>query len=298
MPKALPQSSGKHSQYLAEYECEYECESNVSDVISEHNSNSNFLNGYAMVTGGSRGLGFATAAGLIEAGISVVIIGKDAERLKIAKQKLSEQAISAGSNNNSINNQSVKKVSVESRGVDVADTLKFREVLKEITTTFGVPKILMLAHGVMSEKMSKTLRTNDDEWRRVLAINLDAVFVALNQVVPAMADARDGRVVVYSACLGRMSGPGNAGGLAPYRISKAGVNALVRNLAHETGMGARGLLVDAICPNHSRTDMGGPDAPRSAEEGAQTAIWLATRNFEPGKDQTGLLWEDQQVVPW
>ena len=298
MPKALPQSSGKHSQYLAEYECEYECESNVSDVISEHNSNSNFPNGYAIVTGGSRGLGFATAAGLIDAGISVVIIGKDVERLKTAKQKLSEQAISAGSNNNSINNQSVKKVSVESRAVDVADTLKFREVLKEITTTLGVPKILMLAHGVMSEKMSKTLRTNDEEWRRVLAINLDAVFVALNQVVPAMADARDGRVVVYSACLGRMSGPGNAGGLAPYRISKAGVNALVRNLAHETGMGARGLLVDAICPNHSRTDMGGPDAPRSAEEGAQTAIWLATRNFEPGKDQTGLLWEDQQVVPW
>jgi NAD(P)-dependent dehydrogenase (short-subunit alcohol dehydrogenase family) len=270
----------------------------VSDVISENNSNSNFPNGYAIVTGGSRGLGFATAAGLIDAGISVVIIGKDVERLKIAKQKLSEQAISAGSNNNSSNSQSVKKVSVESRAVDVADTFKFREVLKEITTTFGVPKILMLAHGVMSEKMSKTLRTNDEEWRRVLAINLDAVFVALNQVVPAMADARDGRVVVYSACLGRMSGPGNAGGLAPYRISKAGVNALVRNLAHETGMGARGLLVDAICPNHSRTDMGGPDAPRSAEEGAQTAIWLATRNFEPGKDQTGLLWEDQQVVPW
>jgi NAD(P)-dependent dehydrogenase (short-subunit alcohol dehydrogenase family) len=278
----------------------------VSDVISEHNSISNFPNGYAIVTGGSRGLGFATAAGLIKAGISVVIIGKDVERLKTAKQKLSEQAISAGSYNNSnksnytnsINNQSVKKVSVESRAVDVANTLKFREVLKEITTTFGVPKILMLAHGVMSEKMSKTLRTNDEEWRRVLAINLDAVFVALNQVVPAMADARDGRVVVYSACLGRMSGPGNAGGLAPYRISKAGVNALVRNLAHETGMGARGLLVDAICPNHSRTDMGGPDAPRSAEEGAQTAIWLATRSFEPGKDQTGLLWEDQQVVPW
>jgi NAD(P)-dependent dehydrogenase (short-subunit alcohol dehydrogenase family) len=271
---------------------------NVSDVISENNSNSNFPNGYAIVTGGSRGLGFATAAGLIDAGISVVIIGKNVERLKIAKQKLSEQAISAGSNNNSSNNQPMKKVSVESRAVDVANTLKFREVLREITTTFGVPKILMLAHGVMSEKMSKTLRTNDEEWRRVLAINLDAVFVALNQVVPEMADARDGRVVVYSACLGRMSGPGNAGGLAPYRISKAGVNALVRNLAHETGMGARGLLVDAICPNHSRTDMGGPDAPRSAEEGAQTAIWLATRSFEPGKDQTGLLWEDQQVVPW
>jgi NAD(P)-dependent dehydrogenase (short-subunit alcohol dehydrogenase family) len=100
-----------------------------------------------------------------------------------------------------------------------------------------------------------------------------------------------------------MSGPGNAGGLAPYRISKAGVNALVRNLAHETGLGARGVLVDAMCPNHSRTDMGGPDAPRSAEEGAETAIWLATREFDKASDDfqkntTGVLWEDRQVVPW
>ena len=43
--------------------------------------------------------------------------------------------------------------------------------------------------------------------------------------------------------------------------------------------------------------MGGADAPRSAAEGAATAIWLATRIFNPG-DQTGLLWEDQEVVPW
>jgi NAD(P)-dependent dehydrogenase (short-subunit alcohol dehydrogenase family) len=150
----------------------------------------------------------------------------------------------------------------------------------------------------MSEKMSKTLRTTTQEWRRVMAINLDSNFIAINILAPTMAEARNGRVIIFTACLGRMSGPGNTGGLAPYRISKAGVNALVRNLAHETGQGNRGFLVDAICPNHSRTDMGGPDAPRSAEEGAATAIWLATREFEAGKDLTGLFWEDQEVIPW
>ena len=155
----------------------------------------------------------------------------------------------------------------------------------------------------MSEKISKTLKTNNEEWRRVLSINLDSVFCALNILGAPMADARNGRIIIYSACLGRMSGPGNAGGLAPYRISKAGVNALVRNLAHESGLGARGLLVDAVCPNHSRTDMGGPDAPLSAEEGARTALWLATREFNPAgtADQeklTGVLWEEMKVVPW
>ena len=151
--------------------------------------------------------------------------------------------------------------------------------------------------------MSKTLKTDISEWRRVMSINLDAVFCALNILAVPMAAARSGRVIVFSACLGRMSGPGNTGGLAPYRVSKAGVNALVRNLAHETGLGSRGLLVDAVCPNHSRTDMGGPDAPLSAQEGARTAVWLATRHFDVNgeSDQeklTGVLWELEKVVPW
>lgn len=236
---------------------------------------------WAIVTGGSRGLGYETAKGLIAAGISVYIIGKDEVRAQ----------------------QSAEKLGCNFRAVDVADSKKFRQVLNEITEEatsngFQTLDILVLAHGVMSEKMSKTLRTTDEEWRRTLSINLDAVFTAVNQLAPAMSDARKGRVIVYSACLGRMSGPGTHGGLAPYRISKAGVNAFVKNLSYETGLGARGFLVDAICPNHCRTDMGGPDAPRSAQEGAETAIWLATREFDPVKDKTGLLWEDRQVVDW
>jgi NAD(P)-dependent dehydrogenase (short-subunit alcohol dehydrogenase family) len=236
---------------------------------------------WAIVTGGSRGLGFETAKGLIAAGISVYIIGKDEVRAQ----------------------QSAEKLGCNFRAVDVADSKKFRQVLTEIneeatSNGFQTLDILVLAHGVMSEKMSKTLRTTDEEWRRTLSINLDAVFTAVNQLAPAMSDARKGRVIIYSACLGRMSGPGTHGGLAPYRISKAGVNAFVKNLSYETGLGARGFLVDAICPNHCRTDMGGPDAPRSAQEGADTAIWLATREFDPAKDKTGLLWEDRQVVDW
>jgi len=236
---------------------------------------------WAIVTGGSRGLGFETAKGLIAAGISVYIIGKDEVRAQ----------------------QSAEKLGCNFRAVDVADSKKFRQVLTEIneeatSNGFQALDILVLAHGVMSEKMSKTLRTTDEEWRRTLSINLDAVFTAVNQLAPAMSDARKGRVIVYSACLGRMSGPGTHGGLAPYRISKAGVNAFVKNLSYETGLGARGFLVDAICPNHCRTDMGGPDAPRSAQEGADTAIWLATRDFDSTKDKTGLLWEDRQVVDW
>ena len=230
----------------------------------------------AVVTGGSRGLGFVVAKALKAAGHRVLIISKDPERAA----------------------KSAADINCEFESVDFEDLAATQSKFEEIREKYGTPSILVLAHGVMSEKMSKTLRTTSQEWRRVMAINLDSTFIAINTLAPAMAEARDGRVIIFSACLGRMTGPGNAGGLAPYRISKAGVNALVRNLAHETGQGGRGFLVDAICPNHSRTDMGGPDAPRSAEEGAATAIWLATRKFEAGTDQTGLFWEDQVVIPW
>jgi NAD(P)-dependent dehydrogenase (short-subunit alcohol dehydrogenase family) len=238
----------------------------------------------AVITGGSRGLGFESAKALAHQGFDLALIAKDGAKLGSAAKE-------------------IQGVNVSTFICDLEQPEQVRETIAAITQSLPVPQVLMLAHGVMSEKMSKTLRTTDAEWRRVMAINLDSVFQLVNGIAPAMADARNGRIVIFSACLGRMSGPGNAGGLAPYRISKAGVNALVRNLAHETGLGARGLLVDAICPNHSRTDMGGPDAPRSAEEGAATAIWLATRTFNAAgtTDQeklTGVLWEDQQVVPW
>jgi NAD(P)-dependent dehydrogenase (short-subunit alcohol dehydrogenase family) len=241
----------------------------------------------ALITGGSRGLGFETAKALRQQGFDLILVSKSGDNLADAKASL--EATSGGS----INTYSIDFENFEGSAAGLA----------EIAQNHPDITHLVISHAVMSEKMSKTLKTTDAEWRRVMTINLDSVFQLVNRLVPAMVEARNGRVIIFSACLGRMSGPGNAGGLAPYRISKAGVNALVRNLAHETGLGARGVLVDALCPNHSRTDMGGPDAPRSAEEGAETAVWLATREFDKSSDDfqkntTGVLWEDRQVVPW
>ena len=236
----------------------------------------------AIVTGASRGLGFENAKGLAARGYDIVMVAKDQSRLSMAQQSLQRHNPDRH---------------FWTYAVDLEDLDATRATAMQIVAERPNPEIMILAHGVMSEKMSKTLKTSDAEWRRVMSVNLDSVFIFVNTIAAAMVEARKGRIIIYSACLGRMSGPGNAGGLAPYRISKAGVNALVRNFAHETGLGSRGVLVDAVCPNHSRTDMGGADAPRSAEEGAACAMWLATREFNPG-DTTGVLWEDNQIVDW
>ena len=107
---------------------------------------------WAIVTGGSRGLGFETAKGLIESGMFVYLIGKDASRVKESAQELGCQY----------------------RAVDVADSEKFRQTLIDITNDatekgFAELDVLVLAHGVMSEKMSKTLRTTDEEWQSFIS---------------------------------------------------------------------------------------------------------------------------------
>ncbi len=242
----------------------------------------------ALITGGSRGLGFETAKALRLQGFDLILVAKDFERLQEAAAALLADG---------------RSESVATYAIDFENLEATSAGLEVISKTHPEITHLIISHAVMSEKMSKTLKTTDEEWRRVMSINLDSVFQILNRLVPALVESRHGRVIIFSACLGRMSGPGNAGGLAPYRISKAGVNALVRNLGHETGLGARGVLVDALCPNHSQTDMGGPDAPRTAEEGAETAVWLATREFDKASDDfqkntTGVLWEDHKIVPW
>lgn len=240
-------------------------------------------NGFAVITGGSRGIGFAAAKSLGELGWSVLVVGHSAQSADRASAALRSQGIDA-----------------HSYGCDVADA-EAVQGCADFAATIAPVDVLINSAGVMSERTAKTLRTSPEEWHRVMSINLDGTFNTIASFAPAMVERRSGRIINVSACLGRMSGPGTDGGLAPYRISKAAVNALTKNLAAEMSHGKRGVFVDAMCPNHTRTDMGGPDAPRSPDEAADTIVWLATR---PTADEAGLivetgkLWEDRVVIPW
>ncbi len=234
--------------------------------------------GVALVTGGSRGIGRAAATALAERGFTVVIVGQDANRVALTAAEL----VAAGHD----------VVDYVCNVADAADVARLGADL----VAFGPVEVLVNSAGVMSDRMAKTLRATPDEWRRVIDVNLFGTIHMIGQFGPQMAERRRGRVINVSACLGRFTGPGLAGGLAPYRVSKAALNALTRNFAAETGFGRRGVLVDAMCPAHCRTDMGGPQAPRSAEEGADTIVWLATRDSDGAP--TGLLWEDRQPIPW
>jgi carbonyl reductase 1 len=80
-----------------------------------------------------------------------------------------------------------------------------------------------------------------------------------------------------------------------YSVSKVGMNAFVRVLARELATDPRRIAVNAVCPGWVRTRMGGSSAPRSAQAGARTPVWLA---LQPEGGPTGGFFRDERAIPW
>ncbi len=128
-----------------------------------------------------------------------------------------------------------------------------------------------------------------DRAHEVLEVNTFGPWRLIEAFVPLLRRSDRPRVVNVSSGAGQLSDMN--GGRAAYRVSKAGLNALTRTLASDE----RWLKVNTMCPGWVRTDMGGSAAPRSVEEGADTAVWLATL---PEDGPTGGFFRDRKPIPW
>jgi NAD(P)-dependent dehydrogenase (short-subunit alcohol dehydrogenase family) len=128
-----------------------------------------------------------------------------------------------------------------------------------------------------------------EEAHEVIEVNLFGAWRLTQALLPLLRQSPQGRIVNVSSGAGQLSDMD--GGRAAYRISKSGLNALTRTLAADE----RSLLVNTMCPGWVRTDMGGSGAPRSVEEGADTAVWLATL---PDDGPSGGYFRDRKSIPW
>jgi NAD(P)-dependent dehydrogenase (short-subunit alcohol dehydrogenase family) len=127
-----------------------------------------------------------------------------------------------------------------------------------------------------------------DTAHEVLETNLFGAWRLTRAMLPLLRRSDDARIVNVSSGAGQLSEM-NGGGAA-YRVSKSGLNALTRVLASDE----RGIRVNSICPGWVRTDMGGKSATRSVEEGADTAVWLASDPDAP----SGGFFRDRKPIPW
>ena len=118
-----------------------------------------------------------------------------------------------------------------------------------------------------------------------LAVNLRGPVILTKRALPLLLERPGGLVVNVSS--------GMSGTYPAYRIAKAGLNALTTHLHGEYSH--RGLIANAACPGWVRTDLGSPNAPKNAVEGADTPVWLTT--FRPGST-AGRFWRDREIIDW
>ncbi len=126
---------------------------------------------------------------------------------------------------------------------------------------------------------------------QVLEVNLFGPWRLAQAFLPLLRRSGHGRIVDVSSGAGQLDDM--YGGRAAYRVSKTGLNALTRTLAYDER--ASGVLVNSMCPGWVRTDMGGSGAPRSVEEGADTAVWLATLSDD---GPTGGFFRNREPIAW
>ena len=127
---------------------------------------------------------------------------------------------------------------------------------------------------------------------RTLATNLRGPMLLCKHAVPLLVQDEGGRVVNVSSGMGALN-EDQSGGSPSYRVSKTGLNGLTKYLDGEYG--DDGLLANSVCPGWVRTDMGGEEADRSVERGAETPVYLC--RFEPDSP-SGHFWRDKEIVDW
>lgn len=218
----------------------------------------------ALVTGANRGMGAVTANALADRGATVYAGSRDPTAV-------------AGT----------------LRGVelDVTDDGQIDAAVERIAEEAGRLDVLVNNAGIAPGADQSLLEEPVTQLDEVLAVNLRGPVALTKRALPLLLETGDARVVNVSSGMGAL-GEGMSGGAPAYRLSKAGLNALTVYLHGEFGPG---LLANAVCPGWVRTELGGPSAEKSPEEGADTAIWLS--RFTPGAP-AGRFWRDRAVIDW
>lgn len=188
-------------------------------------------NQVALVTGASRGIGYAIALELARRGATVIGTSTSEGGAAAITEALGQIGVDAG------------------KGVvlDVADAAACVAIIEQVAKEFGGVSILVNNAGITQDNLA--MRMKDDEWDNVINVNLSAVGRLSRAVLRGMMKARAGRIINITSVVGSLGNPGQMN----YAASKAGVEGMSRALAREVG--SRGITVNCIAPGFIDTDM-------------------------------------------
>lgn len=225
----------------------------------------------ALVTGGNRGIGLATCAELARRGLEVVLAARKKADALAAAAELAARGLS-----------------VRPEELDLASEASVAACAERLRDAGCAVDVLVNNGAVLFE--GGVLSTANAEFRAAVDINLLGALWTTRAFAPDMLKRGYGRIVNVSSGWGAFSE--GLDGPASYSISKAALNALTVSLAREL----RGdVKVNACCPGWVRTRMGGADADRAPEEGAEVVVWLATL---PAEGPSGGFFRDRTPLEW
>ena len=207
-------------------------------------------------------------------GYRVLLAGRNPEQAEAAASSLRQEG-----------------AKVFARVLDVTDADSVRNLAGAVERGFGGADVLVNNAAVLLAEDGEVLSVPADDFRQSVETNVYGPLLLCQALMPGMLDRRYGRVVNVSSGAGQIATMSDYA--PPYSLSKAALNALTRLLAH-AGRN-RNVLVNAVDPGWVRTDMGGPSAPRSVEQGADTIVWCATL---PDGGPAGGFFHDRRAIGW
>jgi NAD(P)-dependent dehydrogenase (short-subunit alcohol dehydrogenase family) len=223
----------------------------------------------ALVTGANRGIGLAVARGLAaQGGIRVLAAARTANEAETAAG-----AIGSGATGVTL---------------ELSDPAKAGKRALDIESEHGPIDILVNNAGILVS--GDVLSVSPEDFLKSLQVNVASPFALINALGARMKRRGWGRIVNMSSGLGSfhegLEGP------AAYSVSKAALNAITVSAARTLGPAVK---VNAACPGWVCTRMGGENAPRSPEEGADTPVWLARL---PDDGPTGKFFRNRNSICW
>ncbi|RMH68725.1 MAG: SDR family oxidoreductase [Gemmatimonadetes bacterium] len=228
----------------------------------------------ALVTGANRGIGLEICRQLAYEGVEVILTARNASAGRAVTKSLVSQGLD-----------------IHFHQLDVTDEASIIQTVTYVEAEFGRLDILVNNAGVLLDRSDWGLTVSLDKVRETMEINAYGALRLCQMFIPLMKARNYGRIVNVSSGLGALHSM--AGGYPAYRLSKVAMNAMTAILADE--LKDTNILVNAMSPGWVKTAMGGENAPRPVDEGADTAIWLA---LLPDDGPTGGFFRDRAKIPW
>jgi NAD(P)-dependent dehydrogenase (short-subunit alcohol dehydrogenase family) len=233
----------------------------------------------AIVTGANRGVGREIAKQLVLLGYRVILTSRDEAKGKQTAAALKRE-IGTPLPGEFVYHQ-----------LDVTDHESIKGLYNFVVSEYAAIDVLVNNAAVLLDQFGRILQTPLEVYRATMETNLYGPLTLCQTFIPMLVERNYGRVVNVSSGAGQVEDM--IDDMTAYRLSKLALNGLTRILADSVK--GRNVLVNAGCPGWVRTDMGHPSAPRSAEEGAQGIVWLATL---PAGGPQGGFFRDKQKIPW